>query len=99
VETRRTLEKSNVPRELTASELKVGFCVNLADSENNDDVLFVEKISETEITFESRAIGRGDKGNYRVILTRKGETLHDEKGRAIEIFGKPKQYNYEGKEI
>jgi hypothetical protein len=92
MEIRRTLEKTNEPRDLKPSELKAGFCINLTDSDDNRDAVFVEKISETEIVFtsgETRPAYRA----YQIILTRDGEKLTDAKGRAVTIFGKAKQYD------
>ena len=96
METRRTLEREK-PRDLKASELKVGFLVRLEDTAYNSDFMFVEKISDTEIVFETKI--HSDPKNYRVILIRDGDKLSDAKGRAVKIKGNATQYDSEGKEI
>lgn len=96
MEVRRTLEKEE-PRHLKPSELRVGYCVCLTDTDKNRDTLFVEKISDAEIVFETMMFS--DAKNYQIILERKGDRLTDGKGRAVEVWGQPTQYNAEGKKL
>lgn len=97
METRRTLEKEPESRDLKASDLKVGFCVSLTDSDENNDTLFVARITETDITFADKLLAANQ--NYQVILTREGDTLRDAKNRLVTIYGRVKQYGLDGKEI
>jgi len=92
MEIRRTLERTNESRVLKPSELKVGFCITLTDSDDNSDTIFVEKISDTEIVFTSATTTKASR-TYQIILARDGETLSDAKGRAVTIYGKAKQYD------
>ena len=92
---RRTLEPYNEARDLKLSEIKVDYCITLTDSAANRDTLFVEQIGETEVVFTSRSATR----SYQVNLKREGETLRDEKGRLVTIYGRPTQYKMNGEVI
>jgi hypothetical protein len=87
MEVRRTLKDPNPIRELKPSELKIGYCVHLTDSDHNSDTLFVEKISDTEIAFKQKI----SPDPYRIILTRQGDKLKDMEGHSVTIRGKAKQ--------
>ena len=97
---RRTLESHNEARNLKLSEIKVDYCINLTDSDENRDTVFVEQIGETEVVFTSGPVGKGiAAGPYQVILKREDETLRDEKGRLVTIYGRPTQYKMNGEVI
>jgi hypothetical protein len=92
---RRTLEKDVEYRDVDVGELVVDDVYTLRDTEGNGQTLFVDKITDSEVTFVSKIFSEAD--NFRVILIRDGEKLRDVKGRAITVSGTVKRKSTEEK--